>query len=98
MPKSVLSNPFQALIQKELPPNRNNLLDVDKATLLGLIQSAAYFRDNTGRTRTLRIGDDVYLGKLTSIDPDNGTVEFTLNEGGFLRKVTLHLEYKNKIK
>ena len=97
-PKKTLANPFHALVQKQLPPNKNNLLNVDKATLLGLIQSAAYFRDDTGRTRTLRNGDEVYLGKLTSIVPDEGTVEFTLNEGGFLRKVKLHLEYKDKIK
>jgi len=84
-------NPCYPLIQETLPPNDENLLVVDNAILQGFTDNTAFLRDNQGNSWFLKIGDKVYLGSLTRIIPEETSVEFTLNEGGFLRKVVLKL-------
>jgi hypothetical protein len=88
-------NPFAALIKKQLPPNKEELMVVDNVVLLGMSDIEAYIKDSSGKIWTLGKGDRVYLGELTTINPDAGKVEFTLNEGGFLRKVSLELSFKS---
>lgn len=88
-------NPFTALVQKNIPPNSDNLLNVDKAELFGLSDSKAILVDPAGKNWTLQLGDKVYLGSLTKIDVRDRTVEFTLNVGGYLKKVLLSMKFKN---
>ncbi|MCP4724746.1 MAG: hypothetical protein GY863_06905 [bacterium] len=88
-------NPFAALISKKLPPNIENLMVVDNSVLLGMSNNEAYLRDPDGKVWNIKRGGKVYLGVLTGIDPDKGLVEFTLSEGGFLRKVTLRMSFKS---
>lgn len=87
-------NPFTTLVQKSIPPNKDNLLNADKAVLLGISTSTAILMGPSGKNWTLQRGDKVYLGSLTDINPRNRTVEFTLNAGGFLKKVVLSMKFK----
>ena len=87
---------FYPLIRNEIPPNTDNLLDVQNATLLALIPDGAFIADGQGTTYLLWEGDQVYLGYLTEIDFDNNTVRFILNKGGIIDKVDLTLEKENK--
>lgn len=91
----LIFNPFNALVQKNIPPNRDNLLNADRAVLLGISASKAIFMDPSGKNWTLRPGDKVYLGSLTEIDARNRSVEFTLNVGGFLKKIVVNMKFKN---
>jgi hypothetical protein len=86
---------FYPLIRNEIPPNLDNLLDVQGARLLALIPEGAFVADTKGNTYLVWEGEQVYLGYLTKIDYDNNTVDFILNKGGIIEKVTLELD-RNK--
>jgi len=87
-----LYNMFYPLIRDEIPPNSDNLLDVQTAQLLALIPDGAYAADASGKTHLLWEGDEVYLGYLTKIDYTTNEVKFVLNKGGVIEKITLKLE------
>lgn len=89
-----LYNIFYPLIRDEIPPNTDNLLDVQTAQLLALIPDGAYIADTGGQTHLLWEGDEVYLGYLTKIDYITNEVKFVLNKGGVIEKLTLKLEPK----
>ncbi len=83
---------FYPLIRNQIPPNVNNLLDVQGAKLLALIPEGAFMADSKGNTYLLWEGQQVYLGYLTKIDYEHNTVSFILNKGGIIENVTLSLE------
>ena len=83
---------FYPLIRNEIPPNVDNLLDVQGARLLALIPEGAFVADNKGNTYLVWEGEQVYLGYLTKIDYDNNTVSFILNKGGIIEQMTLQLD------
>ena len=87
-----LYNIFYPLIRDDIPPNTEELLDVQTAQLLALIPDGAYVSDASGKTHLLWEGDEVYLGYLTKIDSTTNDVKFVLNKGGVIEKVTLTLE------
>lgn len=87
---------FYPLIRNEIPPNVDNLLDVQSGKLLAIIPDGAFISDSKGNTYLLWEGDEVYLGYLTEIDFDSNEVHFILNKGGIIEKVVLSLEKENK--
>jgi hypothetical protein len=87
-----LYNIFYPLIRDDIPPNSDNLLDVQTAQLLALIPDGAYVSDASGKTHLLWEGDEVYLGYLTKIDYTTNDVKFVLNKGGVIEKITLKLD------
>jgi hypothetical protein len=87
-----LYDAFYPLIRNEIPPNVDNLLDVQGAKLLALIPEGAFVADTKGNTYLVWEGEQVYLGYLTKIDYDSNTVSFILNKGGIIEKVTLELD------
>ncbi len=89
---------FYPLIRTQIPPNVNNLLDVQGAKLLALIPQGAFLADSKGNTYLLWEGQPVYLGYLTKIDYDHNTVSFILNKGGIIENVDLTLDQSNVTK
>jgi hypothetical protein len=91
---------FYPLIRTQIPPNLDNLLDVQGAKLLALIPEGAFIADSKGNTYLLWEGQQVYLGYLTKIDYDHNSVSFIINKGGIIEKVDLSLDkegtYKKK--
>lgn len=87
---------FYPLIRNEIPPNINNLLDVQTAKLLALVPDGAFLADESGNTFLLWEGDEVYLGYLTEIDFDKSQVSFILNKGGIIEKITLDITKKKE--
>jgi hypothetical protein len=94
----VLYNFLYPLIQTEIPPNIDGLLDVQDARLLALLPDGAFISDNKGNTFLLSEGEEVYLGYLTKINYDNNYVTFILNKGGIIEKVNLYLETIESLK
>ncbi len=88
----LLYDSFYPLIRNEIPPNIDNLLDVQGAKLLALIPEGAFIADKNGNTYLLWQGEQVYLGYLTNIDYENNKVSFILNKGGIIENVVLELE------
>jgi Tfp pilus assembly protein PilO len=89
--KPLSLNPFRPLIYEDLPPNKENLVEVDKSVLMGISGNVIYLRDHQKKSRTLNIGDRVYLGRLDRVDPLRGRAVFALNKGGVGETVVLSL-------
>jgi hypothetical protein len=87
-----LYDAFYPLIRNEIPPNVDDLLDVQGATLLALIPEGAFIADSKGNTYLIWEGEQVYLGYLTKIDYQNSRVSFILNKGGIIEKTDLELD------
>jgi hypothetical protein len=83
---------FYPLIRNEIPPNIDELLDVQGSKLLALIPEGAFIADTHGNTYLIWEGEQVYLGYLTKIDYEENTVSFILNKGGIIEKITLELD------
>jgi len=83
---------FYPLIRTQIPPNVDDLLDVQGAKLLALIPEGAFLADTKGNTYLLWEGEQVYLGYLTKIDYERNTVGFILNKGGIIERVELGLD------
>jgi len=83
---------FYPLIRTSIPPNVDDLLDVQGAKLLALIPEGAFLADTKGNTYLLWEGEQVYLGYLTKIDYEHNIVGFILNKGGIIEKVDLGLD------
>lgn len=89
-------NFFYPLIRNDIPPNVDNLLDVQGAKLLALIPEGAFIADASGNTFLLYEGQEVYLGYLTKIDYEFNKVSFILNKGGIIEKTDLFLQKDDK--
>ena len=84
-------NPFFPLIFQSLPPNTDDLVDLEEDELISVIGDAAVFSRN-GQMRTLRSGDRVYLGRISYVDPNEARVVIDLNKGGIRERVELNLQ------
>ncbi|MCU7494793.1 MAG: hypothetical protein HF314_11865 [Ignavibacteria bacterium] len=89
---------FYPLIRTQLPPNVDDLAEVESAKLLALVPDGAYIADAKGNTFMLMEGDPVYLGYLTKIDYETNQVTFILNKGGIVEKVFLKLDKEDNRK
>jgi hypothetical protein len=87
---------FYPIIRKDVPPNVNNLLDVQGAKLLALVPEGAFLSDSKGNTYLLWEGEQVYLGYLTKIDYDHNKVSFIINKGGVIEHLDLTLDNETK--
>jgi hypothetical protein len=99
VPKDILPddspaiNPFYPGILGSIPPNTDGLVEMESANteLLSIVGGKAVFKDESGY-RSLGIGDAVYLGQITDIDPVEGRVAARLNKGGIIDQVELFLD------
>ena len=87
-------NPFLPLV-RDIEPNKDNKIDISQSTLVALSTRQVFLVDQNGHMQRLRIGDKVYLGRLSSINLDNRTAIFTLNKGGIVAKDTLEVKNEN---
>lgn len=83
-------NAFWPLVLDALPPNTDNLVDVEQDSLVSVIGPVAVFRDELG-ARPVREGDRVYLGRITRVDPNEARIVAELNKGGIQERVEIHL-------
>lgn len=83
-------NPFYPLVLEQLPPNSDNLVDVEVDALVSVVGGVAVFRGALG-PRPVQQGDRVYLGRLTEVDPNRARVVAELNKGGIRERVEIEL-------
>jgi len=87
-------NAFYPYILRNLPPNDEGLLETERAELKAVVADRALVKDHTGTIHVLKLGDRVYLGHLSSINPEANQVGFTLNKGGAHETVILDLAFE----
>lgn len=88
-------NIFYPIIKRTIPANKEGLLDAEQAQLRALLADKAIIVDQRGKVHSLKEGDRVYLGYLTSINKEANNVEFTLNKGGIVERFKLNLSFTN---
>ena len=84
-------NAFFPQIRPDPPPNDQLLVDMEQSTLVSIIGTKAILEDERGQ-HVLEVGDAVYLGEITRIDPIDIIVEARLNKGGVVEAVALELD------
>ena len=92
-PTSITSDPFIPVISSGIPPNVRGLVEIERSSLKAVIPGKVFVEDQSKAIRTLQEGDEVYLGYVTKIDPQNGRLECTLNKGGIIDRVELTIRY-----
>lgn len=85
------NNPFYPLI-RNVEPNEDDLLDAEESRLVGIGSGRVYLQHQNGQLVTLRENDEVYLGRLETIDMNAGEVTFRLNKGGIIDLITLEVQ------
>ncbi len=88
-----VKNPFAPDIFRNLPPNTEELVEVERAELNAVVKGKALVTDHTGKIHELEEGDRIYLGYLSRINPTKNEAEFTLNKGGIVEKIVLKLRF-----
>lgn len=97
-PQPITSNPFQPSILSKTPANVRNLINVETISVKATANGKALVMRDDGKLITLQIGDEVYLGKVSGVYPQDGVVEFTLNDGGIVttKRKQIQFEKTNK--
>lgn len=93
MPNYLSKDPFGPVIAREIPPNIHHLIEVERSDLKAVIPGKAFLVDQENVFRTVKEGDEVFLGYVTSVLPEEGKIECTLNKGGIVEKVELKIRY-----
>jgi hypothetical protein len=84
-------NAFFPQLRPDPPPNDELLVEMEKAALISILGSKAVIEDERGQ-HILEVGDVVYLGEITEIDPIEIAVRARLNKGGVVEIVELKLD------
>lgn len=92
-PNGLAQDPFAPVISSGIPPNLRSLVEVERSDLKAVIPGKAFILDQDNSIRTLEEGDEVYLGYITKIVPEEGRIECTLNKGGIIERVELKIRY-----
>lgn len=92
-PNVLLVDPFDPVISSGISPNLRSMVEIERSDLKAVIPGKAFVLDQTNTIRTLSEGDEVYLGYVTKIVPEDGRIECTLNKGGIIEKVELRIRY-----
>lgn len=95
-PPPLAFNPFRPLITDELPVNVKGLFEVDGARLRGVGYRKAFLVDKGGKLHVLREGDPVFMGTLHRVDQEKNRVEFVLDKGGIVERVTLEVRLQEE--
>lgn len=98
IPTTLTTDPFAPLVLRNLPPNIDDLVEIERSDLKAVIPGKAFVIDQSNRMRALTEGDEVYLGYVTKVDPVLGRIECTLNKGGIIEKFELNIRYGQKQK
>ncbi|MCH8121852.1 MAG: hypothetical protein IH853_01890 [Bacteroidetes bacterium] len=90
-------NPFLPLILDQIPPNTLGLLEIEQANLISIVGDQAVFETKDGFV-SLALGDHVYLGQITEIDPRQGRVRARLNKGGIIDEIEIFLDTEEQFR
>ncbi|HTP79679.1 MAG TPA: hypothetical protein VMM57_04675 [Bacteroidota bacterium] len=92
------SDPFRPLILKTISNEApEGQIDVDKCEVKAILPGKAFVLFNS-EMNVLHIGDKVWRGYVSRISPAKSSIEFTLNEGGVIRKLEKKIMFDRRIR
>ena len=97
-PVTLTTNPFFPLIFREIPPPGPDEIEIERSILNAVIPGKAFIIDQNQKSRTLEVGDKIYLGYVTRITPDQGKVECLLNKGGVAERYEITIRVGQPLK
>lgn len=97
-PVTLTTNPFFPLIFREIPPPAKDEIEIERSILNAVIPGKAFIIDQNMKSKTLEVGDKIYLGYVTRIIPDQGKVECLLNKGGVAERYELTIRVGSSLK
>jgi len=83
-----------AVVVATVPPNVLDLPNVFESKLRAMTPTQIYLTDQKGELKVLQLGDEVYLGHLVDILPDENRAVFDLNQLLPPRQVSLQITEK----
>lgn len=92
-----VTNPFYPFIYRNLPPNIDELPEVERAELKAILKDKILIADHQGKIHELVEGDKVYLGYLKSIDGEFNEANFILNKGGIIERFSLQMRFGEEL-
>lgn len=87
-------DPFKPLVTEVIatqPPEGE--INADQVDVKAILPGKAFVL-YSGEMIVLHVGDKVWRGSVTSIDPQTSTVEFVINEGGVVRRIEKKIKYE----
>ena len=90
-----LNNPFFPLI-RDIKANEDKQINVENSSLVAVSTDRVFLINQNGEMQQISIGEEVYLGKLSSINLSEGTATFTLNKGGIVESVKMGVDNENQ--
>ncbi len=87
-------NPFKPLVTEVIanqPPEGE--INADQCEVKAILPGKAFVL-YSGEMIVFHVGDKVWRGSVTSIDPQTSSVEFVLNEGGVIRKLVKKIKFE----
>ena len=72
-------------------------IDADNSDVKAVLHGKAFVLVE-GELVILHVGDKVWHGSVTAIDPATSSVEYTLDEGGIIRKLNKRIKFEKKVK
>lgn len=90
-PPVLTANPFRPLISSLTKAIRPGEIDIRRSFLKGVIAGKAFIVDQDGKLRTLEEGNEVYLGYVSRISPEEGKIECELDDGGIQTTFSLYV-------
>lgn len=93
-PPASKHDPFQPPVKvvRKIPANDRGLPNVYESTLRALTPTEVYLTDQKGELKVLGLGDEVYLGRVKEILPDENRVVFSLDQLYPPRQVSLTIK------
>ena len=91
-------NPFKPIVSQVLattPPAGE--IDADNSDVKAVLHGKAFVLVE-GELIILHVGDKVWHGNVTAINPATSSVEYTLDEGGIVRKLNKRIKFEKKVK
>jgi hypothetical protein len=89
-------DPFHPLVLTNLstdaPPNE---IDINRIDIKAVLPGKAFALSGT-ELILLHVGDKVWRGSVTKIDPARSSVEFLLNEGGIFKRIEKKIIFEKK--
>lgn len=95
-PQPITSNAFMPLVFAAVPQNIHNLVDPETILVKALSSTRALVQTEDGRLITLKVGSEVYLGKVTAIDVHEGSITFSMNKGGIAEVLKKSIVFEKK--
>ena len=82
-------------LRNALPPKQPGQIDVEKASLKAVTNNSVFLSEGNTGLIELKVGDEVYLGRLIDINQEVNEAQFLINKSGKSQRITLRINERD---